>query len=53
LIEVWISLVPRLLDADVLSLNKSSNLADNALLASSQEEQDVAVEGEDMLMEPY
>lgn len=47
-----ISLVPRQLDADMLFLNKSSNLVDNALLASSQEKQVVAVEGEDMLMEP-
>lgn len=37
-----------LLDADVLSLESS----DSALLASSQEEQDGAVEGKNIVMEP-
>lgn len=40
-----------LLDEDVFSL-ESSNPADSALLALSLEEQDVAVEGEDKLLEP-
>lgn len=41
-----------LLDADVTSL-ESYDLADSGLLASRQEEQDVAVEGEEMLMELF
>lgn len=41
-----------LLDVDVFSLNESSNLADSALLASSQEEQDVAGEGDNTQMKP-
>lgn len=40
-----------LLDQNVLSL-KSFNTADIALLASSQEELDVAEEGEDVISEP-
>ncbi|XP_048064764.1 taste receptor type 1 member 1-like [Megalobrama amblycephala] len=35
-----------------VNYSQSSNLADSALLASSQEEQDVAVQGEYILMEP-
>lgn len=38
-----------LLDADVHSLNESCDLADSTLLALSQKEQDVAVEGDEML----
>lgn len=41
-----------LLDAYVHSLNESCDLANSALLALSQKEQDVAVEGDEMLMEP-
>lgn len=41
-----------LLDADVFSLYESSNLAYSALLASSQEEQDVADEGDDTQLKP-
>lgn len=40
-----------LLDEDVLSL-ESTNPADSALLALSQKQQDMALEGEDVLMEP-